>query len=407
MAYNGAGNSGCRIGNWVEQGRLEELEQEEKTGSYNRVIHHDMHTRASEYRSTMQASLCDPKQQKNQFRGHETGPRAAMHAKRFLQEALEEEANAEADKEARLAQGGHSFSVTSREAFVAPTAEFRRAHVVRKTAPRAAVRREALYAKLQGAATGGNRGNQGEDEDEDGAMDLEHPVTIYTQRLVEGAFFVTPSTSHNPFSRNTGFSNDVEDGTKYHLDGDDSPAAAPRAIKQGAAGAVREHAGAHMVQQALLKQLQVALAETAKTPHAIQAVVSRHVTGDALSLQQVEGVLRELSGPLNHRQEHAVARYLAGSSPEALLHALLAAPELEPAALAPSAGRGRLGAADAHHYVVTVVLQRCPNQEQLDFSVPKSLSRAPLVLPQDAPVVKAILRKQGIVVNRVLKLALQ
>ncbi len=53
--------------------------------------------------------------------------------------------------------------------------------------------------------------------------DLNQPITFYSQRLHEGVFAASTTSSVNPFTKNTSFTNDIRDGIKHHAGAIDTP----------------------------------------------------------------------------------------------------------------------------------------------------------------------------------------
>jgi hypothetical protein len=53
--------------------------------------------------------------------------------------------------------------------------------------------------------------------------DLNQPITFYSQRLHEGVFSASTTSSVNPFTKNTSFTNDIRDGLKHHAGAIDTP----------------------------------------------------------------------------------------------------------------------------------------------------------------------------------------
>jgi len=229
------------------------------------------------------------------------------------------------------------------------------------------------------------------------------PISIYTQRMVEGAFGITPAQSTNPFARNSAFTNEVHDPIKLHSEADDGG-------KVFAYTGANAHMAGRELQELLLNDIQTFLSE-AKHPAIVLDAVSTHVGGDTTSELNVGRVLRALKVPMPNRKISAVAHMLAGMQAQDFASLLLAPPR-SLSASSSSSGANSNGAAsqtassgdDAFMYRATILAHKAREAEDVTFKVPKSVSMQRLQFPADVPVVKAILRKRGITATRVLSL---
>jgi len=356
-----SGNKGCRIGNWVEEKQLEAAGVHEKTGydaTFNRLIYHMTNTAPKTYQSTTHAAMVESQRKNPRMKGLQRGPRDKLLEERFLREAIAEEKRQQDEVEQKRAEESNLF--------------------------------KAL----------GDRKIRGLEIRHDDGIDTEMPVSIYTQRLIEGAFFVTPSTSKNPFARNTGFSNSVQDATKFHLDCDDG--AADLDVKGAQASSIRAFNESQPLQRQLVGEIQDFIADTRNLGSLDAARCYIDEVGiTELTQAQVRKVIKLTTIPLNEREVNVISLYFEGESPEYVL-SVLGEKKAELDRIEEECSRVK--APDAFYYKAVVVTAQHHEQQEVEFAVPFKASKQRLLLPHDTPVIKSILRKRNIIASRVLAL---
>jgi len=333
----------CLTGNWVEELRRQDLEN----GKWK--------PEEDEFITTTQLATRDPKEVARHTRSATTGPRDAL-----LEEAFFEEATAEEEEGHQKWQDFESkvdYTSSSKNAF------------------------HCNHFKGTGF------------EEEKFEEELDTPISFYTQKLVEGTFFVTPTTSENPFAKNVGFSQDVRIAGKYHVENDPCGEERNRSV--------RAYQGSDKLQEKYLKTVQDHLKDF--TPQVVQEAVAQAIKSHDLDVNAVKAILRDLQVPLHERQRHAIALHLQRFSVEEFLHLLLNSPKHID--LKTLETKSKQLDANAFHFRAVIVRKSNHLQEDVKFSIPKTIFKQPLKFPQDIPVIKTILRRQhGIVVARVLSL---
>lgn len=365
MEYNNAGNRGCLIGNWIEERDLLEASEEARKN----ILSHGVKEPVHKFSVTQQVLREGRPRAKRDPRSHSSGPRQSLLEARFLEEAQREE---EAKQEERYQKTIAPPDFRSTSGFIYGQRDDMR---------------PIQY-------------EQKSDRESHASLDFACPISVYTQRLVEGSFFVTPVTNSNPFARNTGFSNEVHAADKYHLNAEDGN---DHSLKMIIGRSTKAANGAHLVQRQLLKRVQDYLHTSVISPNRVHEIVAAHVSSHRVTETQVCLILRKLNVPLTDRECLSLADFCLGQYPDELVCALLGQQDDST-----NSTRGpespHLSSKDATFYKAIVVRAKSPTQEAVEFGVPRKLLAQPLSFPQDIPVVKAILRKQGIVAARVLSL---
>jgi hypothetical protein len=376
MTYNRAGNTGVRIGNWVEEGHVAALgpaapRRAAFGETFARTIAHAQQTPPHQYCSTAKATLVDPRSVRNTARA--AGPLTLQREAQFLAAAR---AEVERAREAEAARGADEWTSV--------------------TAADYSARASQSASRVPGVPRGGRKGPKAALPVDAANDELDAPITIWSQRLVEGAVTCSPAhASANPFGRNTAFSVPVTDPIKPKCERFD----------EGYLGTVTGSAAAHLTQRELLATAQTYLAAQHNPGAVAEAVRGAWPVGyDVADVKLAAKILKQLNLPLTVPKQYALAQYLAGSTANGIASQLLSEPACEPQQQQEQQQRRRQPEdADAEYYCATIA-NRKGVHEQVSFYVPRALSNRRLTLPEDTAVVKAIVRKQGKVAAQVLSL---
>jgi hypothetical protein len=376
MTYNRAGNTGVRIGNWVEEGHVAALgpaapRRAAFAETFARTLAHAQHTAPSQYCSTAKATLADPRAARGAAQAGAAGPLTLQREAQFLAAAR---AEVERAREAEAACGADEWTSVTSADFAARAAQ---------GAPR-----------VPGVPRGGRKGPKPALPDDAANKELDMPITIWSQRLVEGAVTCSPAyASANPFGRNTAFSVPATDPIKPKCE----------TFSDGYLGTVTGSAAAHLTQRELLATAQAYLAAQHNPSAVADAVRGAWPAGyDVADVKLAAKILKQLNLPLTVPKQYALAQYLAGSTANGFASQLLRGPASEPQQRQQQQQQ-QPEDADAEYYCATIA-NRKGVREQVSFYVPRALSNRRLALPEDTAVVKAIVRKQGKAAAQVLSL---
>ncbi len=379
MVYNNGGNSGCRIGNWVEEYSLQQYGNESGKNrferSFMRAIEHSTKTHPREYRSASSAahdvSVLDQGREKQQ------GPRRKLLEKQFL-----EQAKLDVEKPAEERPRFHSETST-KASFRAPDEQFRKDNRTRSI-PRGGPSKPRPImstSELEEAK-------------------LEEPITFYTQNLVRGIVKASSTGSTNPFARNTGFSAPVPDGTKVHHDAEDGTQIGDRHQIS-----TRRHIGASIVNVEMTEFVQSYLRDESSLQQVTQ-VVTKHLEDEnqTATEKDISTILSDLNVPMNWREMECLKTLWAGNTAKAIIFQLFPV-SLDAEAVEQKEDESKSSQDSEWRYVAVVHARHGSHQEEIEFTVPKSKCQFGLKWPQDIPLVKTLIRRQcGKWVNKVFEL---
>jgi len=364
MEYNNSGNLGCRIGNWVEEMHIEGLECSDRFQETRQRVVPPVGGKSEKLSSTVLSDYRYPRDQTRPI----NGSRDKMLQDKFLKEAMEECKREEEAKEEKQ----QFFVSSTKSSFQAPTDSFRREYVIpgRKVMKQQTGENIRLAPKEHFTFT-----------QEDLAGDV--PVSIYSHRLAEGSFKTTPNTNKNPFARNCGFTNQIEDSRKFHLEGDDGvmePYLKPHLRLAPSESAIQQH---------LLTKLQSFIQKS--NGFNIGDLMSDFPNN--LSFQNVRSMLKRIGAPqLSHQDVDTLARLLEGQSQD----------EMESLFQSTYSQNQNISPCDAFNYSVDILLKGSPQVQKVKCSISKTRLKQSLVYPDDEAVMKVALRKQGVVAYRVV-----
>lgn len=381
--YNDSGNRGCRIGNWVEEGVLEKVtgvarynaENPRGNDTFARLILHDKREEPSEYKSNTHDHYVKPSPR--------TSPQIAQGPReRIRNEALRRIASQIIQNEIKESQ-----VTTSCGCMINPVEAPEPVPKVTE------VQSQFKAHKIDSTVTRISRGCTTRPKLPPGCKDnvpLDQPITFYTQNLIEGNLFASPSDSiASAFHKNTIFSTRAEVNGDDHAEDlitDDYPTEIVDRTCSMTAGASSD-----ITIRRLVSQAAKAIGEQGGL------TVSRLLGGESSGNQEVNPrtlstALLSFKLPLNARQVRALVLCFGGESADEIVSVFNL-----PSDNTCVSGGGDKAVPGSDSSRPTGLLRVWftkrdlqPNDVQLEVD-PVRVGR--LSLPKDEPVLRALLRK--------------